>query len=169
MLLREYETIYILRPDLTDDEITGVKEKVANIFSREEGHVLHQDVWGKKKLSYEIKKQPKGIYVHLSYLGGPATTNEIERNLRLMEPVLKYQTLRVAKDVDVDRRLAERDAEEQSRAAAAARKEAEEKERALKAAEISYPTPVVPDNADAGVSPEWSEPKPAVEPTEEKE
>jgi hypothetical protein len=65
--------------------------------------------------------------------------------------------------------LAERDAEEQSRAAAAARKEAEEKERALKAAEISYPTPVVPDNADAGVSPEWSEPKPAVEPTEEKE
>jgi small subunit ribosomal protein S6 len=165
MLLREYETIYILRPDLTDDEITGVKEKVANIFSREEGHVLHQDVWGKKKLSYEIKKQPKGIYVRLSYLGGPATINELERNLRLMEPVLKYQTLRVAKDVDVDRRLAERDAEEQARAAAAARKEAEEKERELKAAEISYqepvaPPPVVAEKAD---KPEWPEPKPAEE------
>ena len=73
MLLREYETIYILRPDLSEEEITGVKEKVTNIFSREEGHILHQDIWGKKKLSYEIKKQPKGIYVHLSYLGGPAT------------------------------------------------------------------------------------------------
>jgi small subunit ribosomal protein S6 len=169
MLLREYETIYILRPDLTDDEVTGVKEKVANIFSREEGHVLHQDVWGKKKLSYEIKKQPKGIYIHLSYLGGPATTNEIERNLRLMEPVLKYQTLRVAKDVDVDRRLAERDAEEQSRAAAAARREAEEKERELKAAEISYPDSINSDAGEVENSPEWPEPKPVEEPAEEEE
>jgi small subunit ribosomal protein S6 len=140
MLLREYETIYILRPDLSEDEITGVKEKVTNIFSREEGHVLHQDIWGKKKLSYEIKKQPKGIYVHLSYLGGPAAIKELERNLRLMEPVLKYQTLRVATDVDVERRLAERDAEEQARAVAAARKEAEAKEReeALAKAAIEF-------------------------------
>jgi small subunit ribosomal protein S6 len=130
MLLREYETIYILRPDLSDDEITKAKERVANIFSREEGHILHQDIWGKKKLSYEIKKQPKGIYVQLSYLGGPATTNELERNLRLMEPVLKYQTVRVAKDVDVERRLAEREAEEKSRAMAAAQKEAEAVKRA---------------------------------------
>jgi len=162
MLLREYETIYILRPDLTDDEVAGIKEKVANIFSREEGHVLHQDVWGKKKLSYEIKKQPKGIYIHLTYLGGPATTNEIERNLRLMEPVLKYQTLRVAKDVDVDRRLAERDAEEKSRAAAAARREAEAAERAaaMESAVAAYEEPEAPDldtddanHKDAG----WSE------------
>jgi small subunit ribosomal protein S6 len=130
MLLREYETIYILRPDLSDDEITEVKERVTNIFSQEEeGHVLHQNIWGKKKLSYEIKKQPKGIFVHLSYLGGPATTNELERNLRLLESVLKYQTIRVAKDVNVERRLAERDAEEQARAIATARKEAEAKER----------------------------------------
>ena len=167
MLLREYETIYILRPDLSEEEITGVKEKVTNIFSREEGHILHQDIWGKKKLSYEIKKQPKGIYVHLSYLGGPATISELERNLRLMEPVLKYQTLRVAKDVDVERRLAERDAEEQSRAAAAARKEAEEKERAAKAEEISYPVPSAPApaaaEAEATSKPEWSEPKPTSE------
>jgi small subunit ribosomal protein S6 len=169
MLLREYETIYILRPDLTDDEISGVKEKVANIFSREEGHVLHQDVWGKKKLSYEIKKQPKGIYIHLSYLGGPATTNEIERNLRLMEPVLKYQTLRVAKDVDVDRRLAERDAEEQSRAAAAARREAEEKERELRAAEESYHEPDNVVDNDVEEEPEWSESNPDEDPNEEKE
>jgi small subunit ribosomal protein S6 len=169
MLLREYETIYILRPDLTDDEVAGVKEKVANIFSREEGHVLHQDVWGKKKLSYEIKKQPKGIYIHLSYLGGPATTNEIERNLRLMEPVLKYQTLRVAKDVDVDRRLAERDAEEQSRAAAAARREAEEKERELKAAEDSYRESDNMVGNDADEEREWSESNPDEDSDEEKE
>jgi small subunit ribosomal protein S6 len=159
MLLREYETIYILRPDLTEDEINGVKEKMANIFSREEGHVLHQDIWGKKKLSYEIKKQPKGIYVHLSYLGGPATTNEIERNLRLLEPVLKYQTLRVAKDVDVERRLAERDAEAQARAVAAARKEAEAKEReeALAQADMNFAEEDAPEatgNNEQAWSPE---------------
>ena len=181
MLLREYETIYILRPDLTDDEITGVKEKVANIFSREEGHVLHQDVWGKKKLSYEIKKQPKGIYVHLSYLGGPATTNEIERNLRLMEPVLKYQTLRVAKDVDVDRRLAERDAEEKTRAAAAARREAEEAERlaAIQSAEAAYKAEAAPaapaepaepeEAAEAEAAPEPVAAEPAEDNQEDKE
>lgn len=163
MLLREYETIYILRPDLSEEEIGGVKERVTNIFSREEGHILHQDIWGKKKLSYEIKKQPKGIYVHLTYLGGPATTNELERNLRLMEPVLKYQTLRVAKDVDVERRLAERDALEQTRAMAAARKEAEEKERALKAEEISYPVPSAPEIAETDAKPELPKEKPAEE------
>ena len=169
MLLREYETIYILRPDLSDDEITGVKEKVVNIFSREEGHVLHQDIWGKKKLSYEIKKQPKGIYVHLSYLGGPATINELERNLRLMEPVLKYQTLRVAKDVDVERRLAERDAEEQARALAAARKEAEAKEReeALAKAELDFAkkeTPAIEGNHQKQA---WSQAETPAEPPAE--
>lgn len=170
MLLREYETIYILRPDLTEDEINGVKERVANIFSREEGHVLHQSIWGKKKLSYEIKKQPKGIYVQLTYLGGPATTNEIERNLRLMEPVLKYQTLRVARDVNVERRLAERDAEEQARALAAARKEAEarEREEALAQADIDFEEAEVPED-DAGDAGSWPQDEPPADPHEEKE
>ncbi len=176
MLLREYETIYILRPDLTEDEIDGVKEKVANIFSREEGHVLHQSTWGKKKLSYEIKKQPKGIYIHLTYLGGPATTNELERNLRLLEPVLKYQTLRVAKDVDVERRLAERDAEEQARALAAARKEAEAREReeslaaerAERAEHDDFPEQTAPDDNEDEES-NWSQEENPADIDEDKE
>lgn len=146
MQLREYETIYILRSDVPEEGLGQVNEKLGGVLDREGVKVLRHDVWGKKKLAFELKKQTKGVYVYLNYLGKAGCTKEIERNLRMMEPVLTYQTIKIAHEVDVDRRLAEQEAENQARAAAEAerraaaeRQEAEEAERQAAAAQQEEP------------------------------
>ena len=131
MQFREYETIYILRSDVPDEGLAQVNEKLGGVLDREGVKVLRHDVWGKKKLAFELKKQTKGVYVYLNYLGEAGCTKEIERNLRMMEPVLTYQTIKIAHEVDAERRLAEQEAENQARAAAEAerRAAAEQRER----------------------------------------
>ena len=131
MLLREYETIYILRPDMPEDGMIQVNERLSGILDREGAKILKHDVWGKKKLAFEVKKHPKGVYVYLNYLGKPEAIREIERNLRLIEPVLSYQTVKIAENVDVEHRVAEQDAENQAQAAAEAQRKAETEARRL--------------------------------------
>jgi len=137
MLLREYETIYILRPDMPEDGMAQVNDRLSGILEREGAKLLKQDIWGKKKLAFEVKKHPKGVYVHLNYLSKPDVIREIERNLRLLEPVLSYQTIKVADDVDVDARMAEQEAENQARAAAEAQRKAEAEARRLEEEEAA--------------------------------
>lgn len=136
MLMREYETLYILRPDLAEDAIAKLNERLTGVLDREGAKVLRLDIWGKKKLSYEVKKNPKGVYVHLSYLGQPQVVSEFERNLRMIEPVIKYQTIRIAENVDVERRVAEQEVENRARAVAVAQKQAEMQAR-LQASEAA--------------------------------
>ena len=133
MLMREYETLYILKPDLADDLVAKVNERLTGVLDREGGKVLRLDIWGKKKLAYEVKKNPKGLYVHLSYLGQPQVVSEFERNLRMIEPVVKYQTIKIAEGVDVDSRMAQAEADNRARAAAEAQRKAELEARGLSA------------------------------------
>lgn len=130
MYLREYETIYILRPDLEEAEGAALSEKLGGILDKEGAKVLKQRFWGKKKLAYEIKKQPKGVYVSCKYLSGPTAVKEFERNLKIMDDVLKYQTIRVAENVDVEARLAQQEAEDKAQAVIDAQKKAEAAARA---------------------------------------
>lgn len=135
MQLREYETIYILRSDVPEEGLTQVNAKLGGVLDREGVKVLRHDVWGKKKLAFELKKQTKGVYVYLNYLGEAGCTKEIERNLRMLEPVLTYQTIKIAHEVDVERRLAEQEAENQARAAAEAERRAASEQKAREEAE----------------------------------
>src|SRR4051812_27313752 len=66
---REYETIYILRPDSTTDVIAQTNQKIRGVVEAGGGTLLKFDNWGKRKLAYEVKKQLKGIYLFFSYLG----------------------------------------------------------------------------------------------------
>lgn len=125
MNLREYETLYILKPDLPDEQVTKLNERLTGVLGREGARVLRLDVWGRKKLAYEVRKNPKGLYVHLSYLSLPQVVAEFERNLRVIESVIKFQTIRVADDVDVEERLRRQEAEDRLRAAEEARRAAE--------------------------------------------
>ncbi|RLB53847.1 MAG: 30S ribosomal protein S6 [Deltaproteobacteria bacterium] len=126
MLFREYETIYIMRPDLAEEEEAAVAERMSGILDKTQARLLKQAVWGKRKLAYEIKKYSKGVYVSLKYLSAADTVQELERNLKILDPVIRFQTFKIADGVDVDKRLAEQAAED-------AREEAEraERERAL--------------------------------------
>lgn len=102
--LREYETIFLVKPDLTDDNVDKLKERLRGIVGRESGKVLRFTVWGKKKTLYPIAKQPRALYIHMSYLGAGKLVAEIERNLRNIDEVTRYVSVKVAEEVDPETR-----------------------------------------------------------------
>src|SRR5688572_23665827 len=97
--MREYETVFLVKPDLTDDAVDKIKDRVRGIVSRDGGKMIRFTVWGKKKLAYPIAKQNRAIYVHAHYLGGGALVSEIERNLRIVDEVTRYISSRIADDI----------------------------------------------------------------------
>ena len=102
--LREYETIFLVKPDLTDDLVDRLKERVRGVVSREGGKLLRFTVWGKKRTLYPIAKQPRAIYVHAHYLGGSGLVAEVERNLRNLDEVTRYLSVKIDEDVDPESR-----------------------------------------------------------------
>ncbi len=101
---REYETIFILRPETSQEGITQVNMRVRSVIDGLGGKALKLDNWGKRKLAYEIKKQLKGIYMYWRFLGSTGLVEEIERNLRMLDPVIRYYTVKVDEDVVPDTR-----------------------------------------------------------------
>ncbi|WNG46080.1 30S ribosomal protein S6 [Archangium minus] len=102
--LREYETIFLVKPDLTDDNVDKLKERVRGIVNREGGKVIRFTVWGKKKTLYPIAKQPRAIYIHANFLGNTKLVAEIERNLRIYDEVTRYLSVKLADEVDPETR-----------------------------------------------------------------
>jgi small subunit ribosomal protein S6 len=98
---REYETIYILRPDIDADSADRIGTRLADVVGRESGRMTKVETWGRRRLAYDISKHRRGVYVYLKYLGGGKVVAEIERNLRLADGVLKYQTVLVRENVEV--------------------------------------------------------------------
>jgi small subunit ribosomal protein S6 len=97
---REYETVFLVKPDLTDDAVDKIKDRVRGVVTRDGGKMIRFTVWGKKKTSYAIAKQSRAIYVHAHYLGGTNLVAEVERNLRIYDEVTRYISTRIADDVD---------------------------------------------------------------------
>lgn len=97
---REYETIYILRADAANELVASVNTRVRGIVDGMGGKILKVDNWGKRKLAYEVRKQLKGIYLYWHYLATPGVVEEIERNLRMLDAVIRYYTIKVDEDVD---------------------------------------------------------------------
>ena len=106
---REYETIFLVKPDLTDEGVDKLKERVRGIVNREGGKLIRFTVWGKKKTMYPVAKQARAIYVHASYLGGHALVAEVERNLRNLDEVTRWLSVKVADDVDPESRPVQED------------------------------------------------------------
>jgi small subunit ribosomal protein S6 len=105
--LREYETIFILRPDTPTDQIAAVNTRIRGVIEQGNGKLLKLDNWGKRKLAYEIKKQLKGIYLYWQYLGSSGLVRELERNLRMLDTVVRYYTTVVDADIDPNARPSE--------------------------------------------------------------
>lgn len=100
--IREYETIFVLRPDISDVDADRVTERMRTAIQGHDGKIAQIENWGKRKLAYEIAKQQKGIYVYWRFIGNNQVVRELERNLRLMEPVLRFLTVRLKEEVDPD-------------------------------------------------------------------
>lgn len=91
--LREYETIYILEPTIDPDEADRVATRLKDIIGGRSGKLLKIDNWGKRRLAYPIRKSSRGVFVFLKYLGFEDMVSEVERNLRLLDPVVRFQTV----------------------------------------------------------------------------
>jgi small subunit ribosomal protein S6 len=98
--MRRYETLFIVTPDSSDEELQAVADKFKGVITGMNGKVAAYDEQGKKSLAYNIKKQSKGYYVLLDYLGHADVVAELERNMRLDDRILKYLTVKLADQVD---------------------------------------------------------------------
>jgi small subunit ribosomal protein S6 len=98
--MRRYETIFIARPNLTEDEIEAIAAKSTSIIEGDGGTIIRIDKWGLKKLAYLIKKESQGYYVFVDYAGIPASVAEIERVYRIDDRILKYLTVKIADTCD---------------------------------------------------------------------
>ena len=106
MWAREYELIYIAKPDLSEEDLSAILERTKKVIADRNGHILNEDEWGKKKLAYEIQKYAKGHFMYLLYLGDTDIVNETERTLKLDDSILRFLTVKMADRVDVDTRIA---------------------------------------------------------------
>jgi small subunit ribosomal protein S6 len=97
---REYETIYILRSDVDNAGAEKVVERAKDVIARLGGTLTKLDNWGKRKLAYPIRKSNRGIFVYLKYVGYGDLVAEIERNLRLLDEVVRFQTVLLTEDID---------------------------------------------------------------------
>ena len=97
--MRIYETIFILKPDLPEEEADKIISQMENVVTSTGGTLRKTDRMGKRRLAYLIRRYREGIYVLLDSEAGPATIQELERRLKVTEPVLKYQTVRVDEEL----------------------------------------------------------------------
>ena len=98
--MRYYETLYIINPDLADDDYREVVTKFTDLVEKNKGVVTKVDEWGTKTLAYEVKKFSRGSYVLLQYCGEPGITAELKREMSLDDRILKYQTIKLSDNAD---------------------------------------------------------------------
>jgi small subunit ribosomal protein S6 len=90
-----YECVLIARNDVTQQQVEAIADTIATQFEGEGGAIQKREYWGLRSLAYRIKKNRKGHYMLLGLDAKPASINEMERQLRLNEDVLRFMTLRV--------------------------------------------------------------------------
>jgi small subunit ribosomal protein S6 len=92
--MRNYELMIILDADLEERTVAPSLDQYLNLVRQDGGNVESVDVWGRRRLAYEIDKKPEGIYAVVSLSAEPATVKELDRQLGLNESVLRTKVLR---------------------------------------------------------------------------
>lgn len=92
---RIYEELFILRPDITEEETGAVIEQLRGIITQAGGSIDKEERWGVRKLAYRIEKKAEGFYVLLQFTAPASAVREVERRLRVNDAVMKYLTVRI--------------------------------------------------------------------------
>ena len=108
-LVREYETIYLLKPETPDDQVEEIKERLRGVVTREGGKVIRFTNQGKRKTAFPVAKNAKALFMHCLYVGKPGLVGELERNLKMIDSVTKFQSVKLADGIDFDSRQVEAD------------------------------------------------------------
>jgi small subunit ribosomal protein S6 len=94
-----YESIFIINPNLSDEETAGVIKKMQDVVTKQGGEMTKFEDWGKKKLAYEIKKQKRGHYAFFQFSAPPTAVSELERTYKLTDAVIKFITVKLEKEL----------------------------------------------------------------------
>jgi len=92
-----YETLFVVKPTLTEEETTAQIEKVKAVLTKENAEILATDDMGMRKLAYPVQKNNRGYYTVLFYKANGETIAELERNLKINEEVIKFLTIKYTK------------------------------------------------------------------------
>ncbi|NOY98312.1 MAG: 30S ribosomal protein S6 [Chloroflexi bacterium] len=93
--MRKYELVCVIHPDLDETAFNDVLDQIKGWIGEADGSVDNVEIWGRRKMAYQIRKQMEGQYVLLNVTMLPATTSELERKLRLLEPVMRHMLVLV--------------------------------------------------------------------------
>lgn len=129
---RTYELMFIVRPDMTDEDLDKLISNLQSVVPASGGTVKSVDKMGKRRLAYTVRRFNDGIYVLLVVEGGGAMIHELERRLRVTEPVIKFLTVRIDEE---QKRLAKIKAIRDARKKVSAQPAAPAEEAAAPAAE----------------------------------
>jgi small subunit ribosomal protein S6 len=92
---RIYEELFILRPDITEEEVGPIIDQLRGVITAAGGNIDKEERWGVRKLAYRIEKKAEGYYVLLQFTAAATTVRELERRLRVNDAVLKFLTVRI--------------------------------------------------------------------------
>jgi len=99
-LLPGYEATVVTRTNMTDDALKVLIEKLYGVVKSFKGEVLETEDWGKKRLAYNIQKEVRGHYTYFVFNGTQGVVEELERNMRIQENVLRYLTVKLEDEFD---------------------------------------------------------------------
>jgi small subunit ribosomal protein S6 len=143
--MRRYETFVIIDPDISQELRTPLLDRVKELITQQDGFLVFEDTWGERKLAYEIKKKAHGYYVRFDYCGLAPLVNEIERFFRIDDRALKYMTVLLDKDVDLEKVKEEKAAAESQRELESAAPETPED---TESADLDQEKPAVEENVE---------------------
>jgi small subunit ribosomal protein S6 len=92
--VQNYELMVILDPELEERTVAPSLDAFLEVIRQDGGAIENVDIWGKRRLAYEIKKKSEGIYAVVNFTASPAATAELDRQLRLSEAVMRTKVLR---------------------------------------------------------------------------
>lgn len=114
---RQYELVYIVSPDATDQDITDLHAQVESIVARLQGEMVKTENWGRRKLAYRIGKHREGTYVLEVFNGSGELTKELDRRLKVSDLVIRHLVVRVDEELRVaERSRSRRQADAEKRA-----------------------------------------------------
>ncbi len=93
--MREYEVMYIIKPNFDEEQYAKIVEKFSALIQNNGGEIISVDLWGKRRLAYEIEKLREGYYVLLRINGAPELPQELERNFKIADEIMRYLVVRV--------------------------------------------------------------------------
>ena len=151
--MHQYELMVILDPEIDERTVAPSLDKFLNVIRNDGGTIDKVDIWGRRRLAYEINKKTEGIYAVVALTSNAAATVELDRQLKLSEAVMRTKVLRAEEAISQVAEAAKLSAEKAARKAAAPAKTAAAADAAAPAAATADATPVAPSASAPAPSP----------------